>query len=170
MPNCETVIKASWSFTDIGALIGTLSGLGSLVWNYLQWRKDKPSLLVKAGIRKMVGGGMPIQDVLAITLVNDGKRPVNIMMIAGKNQSTEFVIKPGKLPRLLKEAEAHTEAYPLDGLHEMLAPKLISLYACDMNEKNWLVSEEDVKAINDAFEKNFSNKAQVAGTNPGTKT
>jgi hypothetical protein len=30
-----------WTLTDFAALIGALSGTGSLIWNFVQWRNIK---------------------------------------------------------------------------------------------------------------------------------
>ena len=88
-----------------------------------------------------------------MSLVNIGKRPINITMVAGKNSDSSFFIKPDNLPRILKEAESHIEIYPIDNLDKMISCALVELYACDANGKNWSVNAEDIAAINVKFKK-----------------
>ena len=157
-----------WTLTDIGALIGTLAGLGSLTWNFVQWRKEQPNLSVKAKVMKPVAFGEVGEDVLCITLVNKAKRPINIKMIAGANAETEFFIRPQRLPRILQEAESLIETYSLNDPVISGDNILTKLYAVDMQDKDWPVSDEQISEINVAIEKYRS--TGKPGTNAGTNT
>lgn len=145
--------KMQWTLTDVGAFVGTIAGIGSLVWNFAQWKKDRPSLLVKGAIRTAIGGGVADHDVLCIELINSGKRPINIKKICGINTETEIFFVPIKLPRILQEAEFVIEAYPLSNSRIMRGGRIIQLYAVDSQNKDWYVNTDDITAINIALDK-----------------
>lgn len=81
------------SFTDIMALIGALSGISSILWNAIQWKKDTAKIEVTARIKDMIYGEHVKKSMIAITIKIAGKRPVNISSIGGKNIESELIIK-----------------------------------------------------------------------------
>lgn len=99
-------------------LVGTVTGVVSLSWNFIQVFLDRPRIKVDLMLGRMYPDHMD-RDYLVFTITNVSRRPVLVKGIMGKykhpkNGHPNFVITPRALPRMLKESEFHLEYYDVD--------------------------------------------------------
>ncbi|MHC1760503.1 MAG: hypothetical protein AB9917_13545 [Negativicutes bacterium] len=146
-----TQMTITW--TDIGAFIGAISGISSLTWNYLRWKDERPKLIIKASIGKKDCWDQNDLEILFVQLSNYGKRPINIMQIRGKHGRENFSLTPYRLPHVLHEAESVEEVYPLDLMSKITHKKITNLYAIDVTDRRWEVSQNEIRVINEDISK-----------------
>lgn len=144
-----TLLLAVW-----GAVVSSVA----LGWNIFTALRDKGRLKVEASVTRRLGDKERTPH-LSITITNVGRRPVYVTNVGGQLKKgidpkfPKFWMRMTGIPKMLKEAEYHTEIHPfLEKDHHKIADIHVFTSAGDCFKLDRKVRISLLKDIADTIE------------------
>jgi hypothetical protein len=160
VPYEEKTMADPWTIKDtlttIGSTIGSVSGVGAVLWHVLNWRKDRLDLRLKAEIAWVedpalegIVKALKAKPVVRIWVTNHGRRDTFVKGLAGTFETGEppvllsemVAVIPASdgLPRWLKDGEPIKVDCKLDllGPSKPYDRAVTALHAVDGREGHW---------------------------------
>jgi hypothetical protein len=174
VPEYDPIIP--WWLTPLIAVWGAFLSTLMLGWNLYRDLTNRPKVIVKARVRRLVhlptgqwyaaAPDLPIQGAsqqlfVVMTLANVRSRPVRWVGWGGKyktpvNGNPEFFIIPTHLPKMLNDGEDHSESAPIAAEGYPPDDNVKILRAWDSTGRDWKLSWWNMRKLHKEFKKALS--------------
>jgi hypothetical protein len=132
-----TTFLACW-----GAVLSTIA----IIWNFFEYRRNRPNLKVEANYSLIVNSGAS-QPTVTITMVNTGKEPLTVIATGFRldtksDENMATVVDPS-LPTELTQGQRHTTFANYD---EITAHKILYAWARDATGRKYRSRKRPLRA------------------------